>query len=72
MFKIVRSRYEKRVLRLLEPVELREGEEVLIRAERIEDRNNHNGILLETRIRLSSSCLIDSCLWLKPSNIVRY
>ncbi|MCE4610055.1 MAG: hypothetical protein F7C36_06755 [Desulfurococcales archaeon] len=31
-------------------MELREGEEVLIRAERIEDRNNHNGILLETRI----------------------
>ena len=34
----VRARYEKGVLRLLEPVKLEEGEEVLIRIERPGDR----------------------------------
>ena len=38
MSKVVRARYEKGVLKLLEPVDLREGEEVLVRVERIEDR----------------------------------
>jgi len=32
--KVVRARYEKGVLKPLEPVELREGEEVLVRIER--------------------------------------
>ncbi len=36
--KIVRARYEKGVLRLLEPVQLKEGEEVLVRIEGLEDR----------------------------------
>ncbi len=34
MFKAIRARYEKGVLKLLEPVELREGEEVQVRIER--------------------------------------
>ncbi|RLG83098.1 MAG: hypothetical protein DRO40_05690 [Thermoprotei archaeon] len=34
MSKVVRARYEKGVLKPLEPVELREGEEVLVRIER--------------------------------------
>ena len=33
MFKIIRVRYEKGVLKPLEPIELREGEEVRIRIE---------------------------------------
>ena len=36
--KLVRARFEKGVLRLLEPVELEEGEEVLVRIERFKDR----------------------------------
>jgi len=36
--KAVRVRYEGGVLRPLEPLELREGEEVLVRVERVEDR----------------------------------
>ncbi len=36
--KVVRARYEKEALRLLEPVQLKEGEEVLIRIESLEDR----------------------------------
>ncbi len=36
--KIVRARYEKGVLRLLEPVQLKEGEEVLVRIESLKDR----------------------------------
>ena len=38
MSKVVRARYERGVLRLLEPVQLREGEEVLVRIESLEDR----------------------------------
>ncbi len=38
MPKTVRARYEKGVLRLLEPLELREGEVVLVRVERAEER----------------------------------
>jgi len=34
----VKARYERGVLRLLEPIELREGEEVLVRVERVEER----------------------------------
>ena len=34
----IRARFEKGVLRPLEPVELEEGEEVLVRIERLEDR----------------------------------
>ena len=34
----VKARYEKGVLKHLEPVELDEGEEVLVRIERIRDR----------------------------------
>ncbi len=34
MSKVVRVRYERGVLKLLEPVELREGEEVRIRIEK--------------------------------------
>ncbi len=38
MAKTVKARYEKGVLRLLEPIQLREGEEVLVRVERVEER----------------------------------
>ncbi len=38
MSKVIRARYERGVLRLLEPIELREGEEVLVRVERVEER----------------------------------
>ncbi len=47
--KAVRARYEKGVLKLLEPVELREGEEVIVRLESYEDRirrlRKYRGIL---------------------------
>ena len=36
--KVVRARYERGVLRPLEPLELSEGEEVLVRVERLEER----------------------------------
>ncbi|WP_131160077.1 antitoxin family protein [Aeropyrum pernix] len=38
MSKIVRARYEKGVLKPLEEIGLREGEEVLIKIERLEER----------------------------------
>ncbi len=38
MAKTVKARYEKGVLRLLEPIQLKEGEEVLVRVERVEER----------------------------------
>ena len=38
MPRLVRARYEKGVLKPLEPLELREGEEVLVRIERPADR----------------------------------
>jgi len=38
MARVVRARYERGVLRPLEPVELNEGEEVVIRIERLEER----------------------------------
>jgi len=38
MARAVRARYEGGVLRPLEPVELNEGEEVIIRIERLEER----------------------------------
>lgn len=38
MARIVRVRYEKGVLKPLERLELKEGEEVLIRIERLEER----------------------------------
>ncbi len=38
MPRIVRARYERGVLKLLEPVDLREGEEVIVRLETYEDR----------------------------------
>jgi len=47
--RVVKARYEKGVLKLLEPVELREGEEVIIRLETYEDRirrlRKYRGIL---------------------------
>ncbi|GBF09937.1 hypothetical protein apy_16620 [Aeropyrum pernix] len=36
--KVVRARYEKGVLRPLEPLELSEGEEVLVRIERLKEK----------------------------------
>ncbi len=36
--KVVRARYEKGVLKLLEPIQLEEGEEVLVRIESVKDR----------------------------------
>ena len=36
--KVVRARYEKGVLKLLDKVDLKEGEEVFVRLEKIEDR----------------------------------
>ena len=38
MSRVVKAKYEKGVLKLLEPVQLREGEEVLVRIEKLEDR----------------------------------
>ncbi|ADM27625.1 Protein of unknown function DUF104 [Ignisphaera aggregans DSM 17230] len=38
MARTIRVRYEKGVLKPLEPVELNEGEEVIIRIERLEER----------------------------------
>lgn len=47
--KMVRAKYEKGVLKLLEPVELKEGEEVIVRLETIDDRvkklRKYRGIL---------------------------
>ena len=49
MFKVVRARYEDGVLKLLEPVDLEEGEEVIVRLETYEDRlrrlRKYRGIL---------------------------
>ena len=49
MSKTVKARYERGVLKLLEPVELREGEEVIVRLETYEDRirrlRKYRGIL---------------------------
>jgi len=49
MSKIVRAKYEKGVLKLLEPVDLKEGEEVIVRLETYEDRlkrlRKYRGIL---------------------------
>ena len=36
--KVVRARYEKGVLKLLDEVDLKEGEEVFVRLEKLEDR----------------------------------
>jgi len=36
--RVIKARYEKGVLKPLEPVQLREGEEVLVRIERLKDR----------------------------------
>ncbi|ALU11900.1 hypothetical protein EYM_05920 [Ignicoccus islandicus DSM 13165] len=38
--RVVRARYENGVLKPLEPVELKDGEEVLVRVERLESREN--------------------------------
>ena len=38
VLRAIRAKYEKGVLKPLEPVELEEGEEVLIRIEKLEDR----------------------------------
>jgi len=38
MFRAIRAKYEKGVLKPLEPIELEEGEEVLIKIEKLEDR----------------------------------
>ncbi len=47
--KVVRASYERRMLKLLEPVDLREGEEVIVRLETYEDRlkrlSKYRGIL---------------------------
>ena len=47
--RVIRARYEKGVLKLLEPVDLREGEEVIVRLETYEDRlrrlRKYRGIL---------------------------
>ena len=49
MSKVVRAVYKDGVLKLLEPVKLREGEEVFVRLERYEDRvkrlRKYRGIL---------------------------
>ena len=49
MSRTVKARYERGVLKLLEPVELREGEEVIVRLETYEDRirrlRKYRGIL---------------------------
>ena len=38
MSRVVRAKYVKGVLKLLEPLQLREGEEVLVRVMRLEER----------------------------------
>jgi len=47
--RVIRARYEKGVLKPLEPIELREGEEVFVRLETYEDRvkklRKYRGIL---------------------------
>ncbi len=47
--RIVRAKYERGMLKLLEPVELKEGEEVIVRLETYEDRirrlRKYRGIL---------------------------
>ncbi len=49
MSRVVRAKYEGGVLKLLEPVDLREGEEVIVRLETYEDRlkrlRKYRGIL---------------------------
>ncbi len=49
MSKVVRAKYEGGVLKPLEPVDLREGEEVIVRLETYEDRlrrlRRYRGIL---------------------------
>ena len=49
MSRTVRARYERGVLKPLEPVELKEGEEVIVRLETYEDRirrlRKYRGIL---------------------------
>jgi len=49
MSKVVRAIYKDGVLKLLEPVKLKEGEEVFVRLERYEDRvkrlRKYRGIL---------------------------
>jgi len=34
----IKARYEKGILKLIEPVQLKDGEEVLVKIERLEDR----------------------------------
>jgi len=47
--KVVRAKYEKGMLKLLEPLDLKEGEEVIVRLETYEDRlrrlRKYRGIL---------------------------
>ncbi|RLI97550.1 MAG: hypothetical protein DRP00_03850, partial [Candidatus Aenigmatarchaeota archaeon] len=49
MSRIVRAKYEKGMLKLLEPLDLKEGEEVIVRLETYEDRlrrlRKYRGIL---------------------------
>ena len=49
MSKVVRAKYEKGLLKLLEPLDLKEGEEVIVRLETYEDRlrrlRKYRGIL---------------------------
>ncbi len=49
MSKVIRVRYEKGVLKPLEPLEFREGEEVLVKVIAVEDRRRllrrHRGAL---------------------------
>jgi len=47
--RVVRAKYEKGMLKLLEPLDLKEGEEVIVRLETYEDRlrrlRKYRGIL---------------------------
>lgn len=49
MSRVVRAKYEKGMLKLLEPLDLKEGEEVIVRLETYEDRlkrlRKYRGIL---------------------------
>ncbi|MCD6488288.1 MAG: antitoxin family protein [Desulfurococcales archaeon] len=38
MSRVVKAKYENGVLKPLEPIQLKEGEEVLVRVERLEER----------------------------------
>ena len=66
--RIVRVRYEKGALKPLEKLELKEGEEILIRIERLEERRKLIEEFYGKRGSAPRSYLISSCLRLRYSD----